>query len=383
MAPTERNPPETPEPLPPGRQDQLQERTKELHCLYTLLELVNNPDLSLPELLQKIVELLPPAWQFPEATCARIRLKNDEFTTINFREALWRMVAPVLVQGQPHGELEVGFLGEGAGEGTRPFLEEEKPLLEAVARVIGRLLERKQADAALRENEERVRSLSQQLLRGQEEERRRISRELHDGIGQNLSAIKVGLDSQVVNKLEGSPETRESARALSRLLGETIEGVRDMAHTLRPSGLEQLGLVKAVIHFCEEFEDKNQIAVDLVTGGIDEGSLDYDTRIAIYRLIQEGLINIKKHSRADRVSIRLVSSFPNLILRIEDNGCGFDVRKRKEAAGPEKRLGLSSMEERVSLLAGAMKIDSQPGCGTRIFIEFPVAGLPLEGHHGG
>lgn len=382
MAPTDCNPPETPEPLPSWRQDQLQERTKELHCLYTLLELVNNPDLPLPELLQEIVELLPSAWQFPEATGARILLENDEFKTINFRDAAWKMTAPVLAQGQPQGALEVSFWGELPGEAAGPFLEEEKPLIEAVAMVIGRLIERRQGDAALRENEERVRSLSQQLLRGQEEERRRISRELHDGIGQNLSAIKVGLDSQVVNRLEGSPSIREKALALSRFLGETIEGVRDMAHTLRPSGLEQLGLVKAVIQFCEEFEDKNRIAVDLVTGGIDEGSLDYDTRIAIYRLIQEGLINIKKHAGADRVSIKLVSSFPNLILRIEDNGCGFDVRKRKEAAGPEKRLGLSSMEERVSLLAGVMKIDSQPGCGTRIFIEVPVAGLPAEDHHG-
>jgi signal transduction histidine kinase len=229
--------------------------------------------------------------------------------------------------------------------------------------------------------EERVHGLSQQLLRGQEEERRRISRELHDGIGQNLSAVKVGLDSQVLNKLDGSPETKEKAQALSRLLGETIEGLRDMAHTLRPAGLEQLGLVKAVLQFCEEFEAKNRIAVDLVTAGIDDRALDYDTRIALYRLVQEGLINIKKHAEATRASIRLISSFPNLILRIEDDGCGFDVEKRKEASGAEKRLGLSSMEERVSLLAGQMKIDSQPGRGTRIAIEIPVANPFLgEGH---
>ncbi len=143
-----------------------------------------------------------------------------------------------------------------------------------------------------------------------------------------------------------------------------------------------MGLVKAVIQFCEEFEAKNRIAVDLVTAGIDDRALDYDTRIALYRLIQEGLINIKKHAEATRASIRLVSSFPNLILRIEDNGCGFDVKKRKEAAGAEKRLGLSSMEERVSLLAGLMKIDSQPGRGTRIAIEIPVANPFLGEEHG-
>jgi signal transduction histidine kinase len=230
--------------------------------------------------------------------------------------------------------------------------------------------------------EERVRGLSRQLLHSQEEERRRISRELHDGIGQNLSAIKVGLDSQVVNSLEGGPEVREKALALSRLLGETIEGVRDMAHALRPTALEKLGLVQALIQFCEDFEDKNRIAVDLVSAGIDDRALDYDTRIALYRLVQEGLINIKKHAEASRATIRLVSSFPNLILRIEDNGRGFDVEKRKEAAGREKRLGLSSMEERVSLLGGLMKIDSQSGQGTRITIEIPQSNPWPGGGHG-
>ena len=144
-----------------------------------------------------------------------------------------------------------------------------------------------------------------------------------------------------------------------------------MAHNLRPSSLDQLGLVKAAQQYCEEFSAKNSIQVDFIAAGIDEAGLDYDTRIALYRLIQEGLININKHAAATLAVIRLVSSFPNIILRIEDNGQGFDVKKRQAAAVEEKRLGLSSMEERVFLLQGKMKIDSQPGQGTRVFIEIP------------
>lgn len=498
----DRKPPKATEDLLLVQERQLRERIKELNCLFTIAELAGDADRTLPELLQGTVDRLPLGWQFPEIACARLVLEGLEFKTTNFGEPCVSFSAAVQVNGQTKGSLELGYLEEKVWGEAGPFLREEKNLLEAAAKTAGRMIERKQAEAALRESEkrfrvlfeqaavgvaqietasgrfvginrryceiagyseeemkaltfqeithpedlradlenmrrlsngeireftmekryfhksgrivwvtltvspmwapgeppdfhiavvqdisarkhfeERVHGLSQQLLRGQEEERRRISRELHDGIGQNLSAIKVGLDSQVLNKLEWPAETKEKAQALSRLLGETIEGLRDMAHTLRPAGLEQLGLVKAVIQFCEEFEAKNRIAVDLVTAGIDDRALDYDTRIALYRLVQEGLINIKKHAEATRASIRLVSSFPNLILRIEDDGCGFDVKKRKEAGGVEKRLGLSSMEERVSLLAGLMKIESQPGRGTRIAIEIPVANPFLgEGH---
>ena len=99
--------------------------------------------------------------------------------------------------------------------------------------------------------------------------------------------------------------------------------------------------------------------------------LDFDTEIHLYRLIQEGLNNIKKHANADHVVIRLVASSPNIILRIEDNGQGFDVKRRLARSFKEKRLGISSMEERVSLLEGTMSIKSQPSKGTSLFIEVP------------
>jgi signal transduction histidine kinase len=99
--------------------------------------------------------------------------------------------------------------------------------------------------------------------------------------------------------------------------------------------------------------------------------LNFDTEINLYRLIQEGLNNIKKHAKAGHAVVRLVASSPNIILRIEDNGRGFDVKSRLARSFKEKRLGLSSMEERVSLLAGTMRIKSQPSKGTRIFIEIP------------
>ncbi|MBI5585566.1 MAG: sensor histidine kinase [Deltaproteobacteria bacterium] len=385
-AETAPHPPKAIEQLLQEHRQQLQERIKELNCLYSISELASNPDLLLPELLQGIVDRIPPGWQFPESACARLVLEDREFKSANFRQSRWHMAVPVLSSNQKLGFLEVGYSEETPWVGAEPFLEEEKRLLGEIAERIGRLVRRKQTEVQditeRKRFEERIRGLSQQLLRGQEDERRRISRELHDVIGQNLSALKVGLDGQLLVLLEEASEAKQKVVELSRLLGETIEVVRDMAHALRPYTLERLGLVKAVLQFCEDFSKKNGIQVDFFSAGVKDATLNGEVRIALYRLIQEGLINIQKHAAADRASIRLVSSYPHLILRVEDNGRGFDVQKRMEAATQEKRLGLSSMEERVSLLGGVMKMDSQPGQGTRIYIEVPVRKPVAEERHG-
>jgi signal transduction histidine kinase len=135
--------------------------------------------------------------------------------------------------------------------------------------------------------------------------------------------------------------------------------------------MDQLGLVKTVYQLCEAFSEKTNLSVDFYSAGIKDLKLDFDTAINLYRLVQEGLNNIKKHARADHVIIRLVACSPNIILRIEDDGRGFDVHKRLAKALKEKRMGLSNMEERVSLLKGRMDIKSRITKGTRIFIEIP------------
>ncbi|MBA4392804.1 MAG: hypothetical protein C0407_04540 [Desulfobacca sp.] len=219
--------------------------------------------------------------------------------------------------------------------------------------------------------EKQVRSLGHQLLKIQEDEKRNISRELHDVIGQNLLTLKIGLDSLFKPLAETFPEFKPKALELTGLMQQTVENVRDMAHHLRPSSLEQLGLVKAGLQYCEEFTAASNIEVDYSAVGIHESQLDYNTKITLYRLIQEGLNNIKKHSGADRVTIRLVSSFPNILLRIEDNGRGFNVKNSLDLAVKEKHLGLISMSERVSILQGQIKIQSEPGKGTKILIEVP------------
>jgi PAS domain S-box-containing protein len=217
--------------------------------------------------------------------------------------------------------------------------------------------------------EDKIRALNQQLIKAQENERNRIAGYLHDHVAQDLSSLKIGLETLFDNQGEIPVERR--IKELSKILQDSITAVRDLSYDLHPPGMDQLGLVRTVYQYCEDFSEKNDVSVDFYTAGMKDLKLNFDTEINLYRLIQEGLNNIKKHADASQVIVRLVASAPNIILRIEDNGRGFDVKRRLARSLKEKRLGLSSMEERVSLLDGAIKIKSRPSKGTKIFIEVP------------
>ena len=219
--------------------------------------------------------------------------------------------------------------------------------------------------------EDKIRALSQEQIKVQENERNRIARYLHDHVAQDLSTLKIGLETLFNEPAKLSQEKKNKLSEISRVLQDSISSVRDLSYDLRPAGMDQLGLVRTVYQLCEDFSEKNNLNVDFYSAGVKDLKLDFDTSINLYRLIQEGLNNINKHARADHVTIRLVASSPNIILRIEDDGRGFDVDNRLATALKEKRMGLSNMEERVSLLAGKMDIKSQFGRGTRIFIEIP------------
>jgi len=219
--------------------------------------------------------------------------------------------------------------------------------------------------------EDKIRALTRELIKVQENERNRIARYLHDHVAQDLSTLKIGLETLFEEPSKVSSKKKKKIAEISRILQESISSVRNLSYDLRPPGMEQLGFGRTVYQYCTDFAESNNISVDYYSAGIKDLKLEFDTAINLYRLIQEAFNNIKKHSGADHVIIRLVASSPNIILRIEDNGRGFDVKRRLAKALKEKRMGLSNMEERVNLLAGKMNIKSQPSKGTRIFIEVP------------
>jgi len=219
--------------------------------------------------------------------------------------------------------------------------------------------------------EEHIHALTQQLMKAHENERQMISRELHDRIGQDLSMLKIGFDTLFDDQQEVHPGIRQRISEFTKILHGSIMAVRDLAYDLRPPSLDQLGLARTIFQYCEDFSEKTGLSVDFNSAGMDDLRLDFDTEINLYRLVQEGLININKHADARQATIRLVASFPNIILRIEDDGKGFNVEDRLAAVSNEKRMGLRSMDERVSLLEGKMRIQSRPTEGTKIFIEVP------------
>jgi signal transduction histidine kinase len=223
-------------------------------------------------------------------------------------------------------------------------------------------------------SEMQIRTLTRKLMRTQEDERRMISRELHDRVGQDLSGVKLALETLFDQQSGVASETREKVIQLSRLLDRTIFTVRDLAYDLRPPGLDEMGIVQALSMFCDDFSEKTQIQTDYRSVGIEKMKLDFNTRINLYRMIQEGLNNIHKHAQATRAVVKLTAAYPHIILRIEDNGKGFDVEKRAREIDSEKRMGLRSLQERTDLLGGVMIVASKPGQGTRILIKLPYTG---------
>ncbi len=224
------------------------------------------------------------------------------------------------------------------------------------------------ANAELRRAEEQVHQLSQELLSVQERERQQIALYLHDQVAQELSSLKIATGELFSDADEARAE---ELRGWSSQLDRCIRTVRELSYNLRPPGLEQIGLTSALADLCRDFSRKTGIPVKFSKAGADNLQLAFEYAINIYRLAQEALNNTAKHAAARQAEVRLICSWPNLILRIEDDGCGFSPEETCRRARREKRFGLLGMEERVRMMRGVFRIQSAPQEGVKIFIELP------------
>lgn len=214
---------------------------------------------------------------------------------------------------------------------------------------------------------ESLRDLSTRLISVQESERRSLSRELHDEVGQSLSALLLGIGNvAAVISPEGNVDARAQLHELRRLAERTVAIVRDMSLLLRPSMLDDLGLIPAVQWQAREVSRNNNIYVQVQAESAPEDLPD-EHKTCIYRIVQEALRNTVRHANAKSVRIGLREAAGNLVLTIQDDGHGF-VPER------EKGLGLMGMEERAAYLHGSFHIDSIPGEGTSIQVELPLSG---------
>ncbi len=211
-----------------------------------------------------------------------------------------------------------------------------------------------------------LRELSARLIAVQESDRRSLSRELHDEIGQSLSALLLGIGNvAAILSPDGNADARAQLSDLRRLAERTVAVVRDMSLLLRPSMLDDLGLIPAVQWQAREVARNNNISVQVNAESVPEDLPD-EHKTCIYRIVQEALRNVVRHANAKSVRIRLEQSGEGLTLAIQDDGHGFRPER-------DKGLGLLGMEERVAHLRGSFRIESTPGAGTFIRVELPLS----------
>jgi len=235
----------------------------------------------------------------------------------------------------------------------------------------GRLQARIRRQTARDEDTRRdLRRLSARLVTVQEEERRTIARELHDEVGQVLTAIKVEL---AVAARTAGPDNRAlaSARAIT---DRAMHTVRDLSHLLHPPLLDDLGLPETLEWYFRGFRKRHGILVDFVHDPAI-GELPRETSLAGYRIVQEALHNVVKHAHATRCRVALTPAPGAIRLVIQDDGVGFDVARLSRPEGA-RGLGLIGIRERAAQLRGTVQIDSEPGAGTRLVIELPAPAQP-------
>lgn len=221
--------------------------------------------------------------------------------------------------------------------------------------------------------EEYIHTLSQELIKVQEKERQRIARDLHDNVAQDLATLAISANTMFDGISNVPVKIKGKMGKFLRILKETITKVREISYDLQPPILEQLGLVQALYRYCEEFSESTGIMVDFSAAGANALPFSFESKINIYRIVQESLNNIRKHSGAKFANVKFVAAYPGFILRIEDRGSGFNVASRLSEAVLEKRMGIRSIEERVRLLGGKLTINSRSGVGTKIRIDIPLS----------
>ncbi|MDO8567230.1 MAG: GAF domain-containing protein [Dehalococcoidales bacterium] len=251
------------------------------------------------------------------------------------------------------------------------FPPETVRLLSAMCDAIGIALENARAARSIEEANSVREQLLQKLISAQEEERRRIARELHDEASQSLAALAINLED-IADALPGRyKETRQRLAVLKERAVATLSGIRGLALELRPSALDDLGLQAAIDWYAKDYLKKRGLEVKIQTVG-EKGKLPSYTETMLFRIVQEALANIVKHAGATRVDIELRFTTSKLVLQVEDNGKGFDVEATLAKGGMRQNLGIHGMMERATLLVGNLTIRSQPGQGTILLVEVPI-----------
>lgn len=295
------------------------------------------------------------------------RIVGSRYHPAQFFRQMWQTISK--------GEVWKGEIRNRAKDGTDywvdmtiiAFLDAKGEPYEYIA-LGSDITERKKGEELLRQSYQEIRELASHLQDVREEERAGIAREIHDELGQQLTGLKMDLSWMSKRKIiESDAELKQKTIGTMTLLDTTIMTVRRIATDLRPSILDDLGLIAAIEWQSQEFERRSGICTEFKST-VDEFKHSSAIAIGLFRICQESLTNVARHAGADRIRISLQEENEYILLKIEDNGKGFEIQK----IGDKKTLGLLGMKERTLMMGGEFRIESEPGKGTTLSVTVPV-----------
>jgi len=252
------------------------------------------------------------------------------------------------------------------------FTEDSLDTLTAIGRQIGIAIENASLYEELRQKEVLRRQLLEREITLREKERKRIARDLHDQTGQRLTSMIMMLS--LLEEVVPAPEVQARVRDLRDTAAQVLKEVRDLALHLRPSLLDDLGLLATLRHYLKHYQNRYRLIVDFQTLGLDGKRLPPDVETSLFRITQQALTNVARHAQAHSVTVLLEHRGTSVQLIVEDNGKGFDLAQVMDSRPHEGNLGLYCMRERAALIGGTLTIESTPGRGTAVFVRIPVEG---------
>ncbi len=272
------------------------------------------------------------------------------------------LVAPIWAKNKILGLIFI------LGNEPERISQQHHQLISGICNQLSTAIQNAQLWNELRRKEQSRTQLLSKVVSAQEDERQRISRELHDETGQSLTSLLVQL--KILERCNTPEEVRAYIEGIRRVVLQTLQEVRRLAADLRPAALDDLGLISALEGYIYDFINKSGLRVDFVPQNLEDIRLPRDMEIVVYRVIQESLTNIVRHAQASLVQISIVRVNQKIEVTIVDDGCGFDAEQI--LAAKDRGLGLLGMQERIELLGGHFALSSEVGQGTRIDVELTV-----------